>query len=125
MPQVLTHLLHRLRRLEVPCGDRVLLDRFLRCRDEAAFTALVSRHGPLGLRLCRRLLRREQDAEDAFQATFLVLARRAFAIRCRDSLAAWLYGVAYRVASRSRAAGARRQLREAACPDLAPPDPRP
>jgi RNA polymerase sigma factor (sigma-70 family) len=125
MPQAITHLLHRLRRLEVPCGDRALLDRFLHCRDEAAFAALVSRHGPLVLRLCRRMLRKEQDAEDAFQATFLVLARRGFAIRCRGSLAAWLYGVAYRIAARSRAADSRRQLREAPCPDLAPPDPRP
>ena len=88
MPQALTQMLHRLRRLRAPCPDRVLLDRFLRRRDEAAFAALVSRHGPLVLRLSRRWLRNEQDVEDAFQATFLVLARRGFAIRCRDSLAA-------------------------------------
>jgi RNA polymerase sigma factor (sigma-70 family) len=125
MPQTVAYLLQRLRRLEVPGGDRVLLERFLRRRDEAAFAALVGRHGPLVLRLCRRLLRTEQDAEDAFQATFLVLARRAFAIRCGDSLAAWLHGVAYRVASRLRAAGSRRQFREAPGPDLSPPDPRP
>src|SRR5262245_55792085 len=125
MPPALTQLLHRLPRPAVPCPDRVLLDRFLYSRDEAAFTALVSRHGPLVLRLCRRLLRREQDVEDAFQATFLVLARRAFAIRCQDSLAAWLHGVAYRVASRARAADSRQQQHEAPCADLAPPDPHP
>jgi RNA polymerase sigma factor (sigma-70 family) len=123
MPPALTQLLHRLHRLPVPCPDRVLLDRFLYSRDEAAFTALVSRHGPLVLRLCRRLLRQEQDVEDAFQATFLVLARRAFAIRCQDSLAAWLHGVAYRVASRARAAGSRQRQHEAPCADLTPSDP--
>jgi RNA polymerase sigma factor (sigma-70 family) len=125
MPPALTQLLHRLHRLTVPCPDRVLLDRFLSSRDEAAFTALVSRHGPLVLRLCRRLLRQEQDVEDAFQATFLVLARRAFAIRCRDSLAAWLHGVAYRVASRVRAADSRQQQHEAPCAELTPSDPHP
>jgi RNA polymerase sigma factor (sigma-70 family) len=102
----------------------VLLDRFVRCRDEAAFTALVSRHGPLVLRLCRRLLQREHDVEDAFQATFLVLARRAVAVRCRDSLAAWLHGVAYRVASRVRAADARQQSKVPGA-ELTPPDPHP
>jgi RNA polymerase sigma factor (sigma-70 family) len=125
MPQALTQLLHRLRRLRAPCPDRVLLDRFVRSRDEAAFTALVSRHGPLVFRLCRRLLRKEQDVEDAFQATFLVLARRASAIRRRDSLAAWLHGVTYRVASRLRAANSRQHQREAPSSDLTPPDPHP
>jgi RNA polymerase sigma factor (sigma-70 family) len=101
----------------------VLLDRFLLDRNEAAFTTLVSRHGPLVLRLCRRWLRQEHDVEDAFQATFLVLARWACAIRGRDSLAAWLHGVAYRVASRLRTADSRRQQREAPCDDLDPLDP--
>ncbi|HEY7426476.1 MAG TPA: sigma-70 family RNA polymerase sigma factor [Gemmataceae bacterium] len=123
MPQTLTQLLHLLHRQTVPCPDRVLLERFLGCRDEAAFTALVSRYGPMVLRLCRRWLRKEQDVEDTFQATFLVLARRASAIRSRDSLAAWLHGVAYRVASRARTADSRQQLREAPGPDLNPPDP--
>ena len=123
MPQTLTQLLHLLHRQTVPCPDRVLLEHFLGSRAEAAFTALVTRHEPMVLRLCRRWLRKDQDVEDAFQATFLVLACRASAIRGRDCLAAWLHGVAYRVASRTRVADSRQQLREAPSPDLNPPDP--
>ncbi len=67
-------------------SDRQLLDAFLRRRDESAFTALLSRHGPMVLGVCRRLLRQEQDAEDAFQATFLVLFRRGASVRGPDSL---------------------------------------
>jgi RNA polymerase sigma factor (sigma-70 family) len=130
MPQTLPQLLQRLRRLTVPAvlasaTDAVLLDRFLRDRDEAAFTALVGRHGPMVLRLCRRQLGGAHAAEDAFQATFLVLARRAAAIRRRDSLAAWLHGVACRVAARARAAEAGRRRGAAVPADLALADPRP
>jgi RNA polymerase sigma factor (sigma-70 family) len=83
-------------------SDAALLERFVGRRDPEAFAALVGRHGPMVLGLCKRLLRREQDAEDAFQATFLVLARRAPAIGSRDRLASWLYGVARKVAHRAR-----------------------
>src|SRR3954447_19520614 len=70
-----------------------LLERFLQRRDEAAFEALVTRHGPMILGVCRGLLPDPNDAEDAFQATFLVLVRRAGSIRDRDRLGPWLYGV--------------------------------
>jgi RNA polymerase sigma factor (sigma-70 family) len=83
--------------------DALLLERFVRQRDEAAFTALVVRHGPMVLGVCRRLLRQETDVEDAFQASFLVLARKDGGIARRELLAGWLYGVALRVASRLRA----------------------
>jgi RNA polymerase sigma factor (sigma-70 family) len=82
-------------------GDGELLRRFVRARDQAAFELLVWRHGPMVFGLCRRLLRHEQDAEDAFQATFLALARKAGSIGNGNALASWLYKVAYRVACRA------------------------
>jgi RNA polymerase sigma factor (sigma-70 family) len=108
-----------------PAPDAVLLDRFRRDRDEAAFAALVARHGPMVLRLCRRVLGDAQAAEDAFQAAFLVLARRASAVQPPQALAAWLHQVAYRVALKARGASLRRRTRETAVPDLAPADPHP
>ena len=89
-----------------------LLERFVSHRDEAAFSALVARHGPMVLGVCRRLLRDESDVDDAFQATFLVLVRRAGAIRRRELVGHWLFGVAHRVAVRARAVAARRHLHE-------------
>ncbi len=92
--------------------DGQLLERFTSGHREAAelaFRALVERHGPMVLRVCRRLLDDPNDAEDAFQATFLVLLRRAALIRDRGSVAAWLHGVAQRVASRARVESARRR----------------
>ena len=80
--------------------------------DETAFAALVSRHGPMVLGVCRRALRDEHDVEDAFQATFLVLVRRAGSIRDGERVGHWLHGVAHRVAVRARANAARRRLRE-------------
>jgi C-terminal peptidase prc len=93
--------------------DRQLLQRYVAHRDEAAFTALVERHGPLVLRVCRRLLGQAEDAEDAFQATFLVLARRAGSVRWRDSIHGWLHEVASRLAAEVRVKAERRRCHEA------------
>src|SRR5437764_322999 len=92
--------------------DAWLLHRFASDRDEAAFATLVERHGPLVLSVCRRVLGTVQDAEDAFQATFLVLARKAGAIREPDLLGNWLYGVASRIARKARAGVSKRQMHE-------------
>jgi RNA polymerase sigma factor (sigma-70 family) len=92
-------------------ADHDLLQRFILQGDESAFTALVKRYGPMVLGLCLRILRHRQDAEDVFQAVFLVLARKAGTIRQRESLAGWLHRVAYRTAMKLRAANARRHAR--------------
>ena len=89
-----------------------LLERYVAARDEVAFAALVARHGPMVLGVCRRILRDDHDVEDAFQATFLVLVRRAAAIRRRELIGQWLHGVAHRVAVRARAQSARRHVHE-------------
>src|SRR2546423_4475006 len=84
--------------------DAQLLERFIAQRDEAAFESLMWRHGPKVLGVCRRVLRHEQDAEDAFQATFLVLVRKAGSIRRSASVGGWLYRGAYHPAGRARGA---------------------
>src|SRR5437899_2965081 len=110
-------LLRHIRRLAAAGGssrtDPELLDDFCDHRDETAFAALLARHGPMVLRVCRRVLNHEQDAEDAFQATFLVLARNTGSIRKRTALAEWLHGVAYRTAMKAKRSAARRRDHEA------------
>src|SRR5581483_9825411 len=103
-------------------SDGELLQRFITLRDEAAFAALVDRHGALVLRVARRILGNEHAAEDVFQATFLVLARRAAAIGRRELLANWLYGVAQRLALRAKCQAAARRKREGSVPPREIPD---
>ena len=106
-------------------SDRQLLERFLtadHAEAEAAFTFLVERHGPMVLHVCRQVLADSHDAQDAFQATFLVFLRRAGAIRKRDSLASWLFGVAMRVARRARYAVIVRRIHERHAGDVAADD---
>jgi hypothetical protein len=89
--------------------DRELLERFIDRQDRAAFAALMQRHGPMVRGVCWRLLRHEADTDDAFQATFLVMLRKARSIRKRRSLGSWLYGVAFRTALRARAPSRRNE----------------
>jgi RNA polymerase sigma factor (sigma-70 family) len=93
-------------------AERQLLQRFLVERDEAAFEAILARHGPMVVGVCRRVLNDPHEVEDAFQATFLILVRRARDIRDQDLLGPWLYGVAHRVAVRARAVASRRSDHE-------------
>ncbi|HTU90975.1 MAG TPA: sigma-70 family RNA polymerase sigma factor [Gemmataceae bacterium] len=116
---VLSAVIHHLRSLvensgEARLSDRQLLERYLNCRDEAAFAVLVRRHGNLVLSACRRVLTEEADVEDAFQATFLVLLRKAPSVRWQTSIGNWLFGVAHRIAVRARADALRRRQESAA-----------
>jgi RNA polymerase sigma factor (sigma-70 family) len=109
MPPPTATLLEYLRRLRHPSSaDADLLSRWVHQRDEQAFAALVSRHGPMVLGVCRRILGDVHEAEDAFQATFLILARKAATLRNPEALAGWLHGVAARLAYKARTAARRR-----------------
>jgi RNA polymerase sigma factor (sigma-70 family) len=92
--------------------DGQLLDRFLAQRDDASFESLIQRHGPMVLGVCRRVLRNEADAEDAFQATFLVLVRKAASIVPRGMVGNWLYGVAHNTARKAKVMNSKRRARE-------------
>jgi RNA polymerase sigma factor (sigma-70 family) len=120
-------LVHHLRRAVARQGpggldDAQLLQNFVRSGDPAAFEVLVWRHGSVVLNVCRRVLRDAQEAEDAFQATFLVLARKARTIGKGSSLAGWLYRVAYRIALRARPSALRCGSLPNDLPDLGSPD---
>jgi RNA polymerase sigma factor (sigma-70 family) len=123
---IVLHHIHELldRSISEEASDAELVERFLAQRDEAAFGTLVRRHGSLVLRVCQRVLHDSHAAEDAFQATFFILARKAATIRRQESMAGWLYAVAFRVAQRARSQGLKRQRQErvltdqAACPPV-------
>lgn len=104
--------------------DRELVARFLAGQEEAVFEVFVRRHGPMVYRVCWRVLQHSQDAEDAFQATFLLLAQKLRTVRNRDSLASWLHGVAHRVALKAKAQVATRRQHEqqASIYQAVPPD---
>jgi DNA-directed RNA polymerase specialized sigma24 family protein len=91
--------------------DGELLERFASLREESALATLVRRHAAMVWSVCRRMLNNHHDVEDAFQATFLVLVRKAAFIRPRDKVANWLYGVAYQTAVRTRATSAKQSIR--------------
>jgi cytochrome c peroxidase len=105
-------------------SDQHLLQQFSDHRDEAAFGTLLRRHGPMVFDVCRGVLSNEADAEDAFQASFLILARKAVSIRKKESVGSWLHGVAYRTALKARAQSATRHKNEARAParTIAEPD---
>src|SRR5947209_3323718 len=124
MATSLSGFLRRLRREEAETwqgpGDRELVERLLAGPDDPAFEAVVRRHGPMVYRVCWRALQQEQDTEDCFQATFLVLARQLHTVRKHASLASWLHGVAHRLALKARAqAATRRRHEQNATPDKA------
>ncbi len=123
----LRNVLEHLRLADGGLTDAQLLTRFLQGRDECAFAALVRRHGPMVLGVCRRILGHAHDAEDAFQATFLILARKAASVTRREAVASFLYGVAYRTALRAKARASRRraterQVEEMPHPAVEPPE---
>ncbi len=107
---------------ETDLSDGQLLECFVSHRDEAAFSALVRRHGPMVWGVCRRVLRSHHDAEDAFQATFLVLVRKAASITPREMVANWLYGVAHQTARKARATMGKRQAREKQVNEMPEPE---
>src|SRR6516225_8951267 len=108
----------------VSLSDGQLLERFAIRQEENAFAELLYRHGPMVLGVCRRILRHDHDAEDAFQATFLVLVRRAASIIKRPSVASWLFGVAYRIARKAKSREHRRRSyeRQVVSKPMADPD---
>jgi RNA polymerase sigma factor (sigma-70 family) len=121
-------LIRSVRDLAEPSGlgglpDRELVERFADRGDGESFALLVRRHGPMVLGVCRRVLGHEQDAEDVFQAVFLVLSRKAGALRRKDAVGPWLFGVARRLALRARQKGRERQARETRVPERSAGDP--
>jgi RNA polymerase sigma factor (sigma-70 family) len=102
-------------------SDSELLQRYVTQRDQAAFAVLLRRHGPMVLGVCRRVLRDPHDVDDAFQATFLVLVRKASSIAPRERVGAWLHGVAYRTSLKAQAMNSRRRHKQQSLEDLPAP----
>jgi RNA polymerase sigma factor (sigma-70 family) len=120
--RALEHLRHSLRRSDTAAlSDGQLLERFIHRQEEAAFETLVRRHGPMVLGVCRRVLGNVHDADDAFQATFLVLVRKAASVVPRERVGNWLYGVAYHTALKARGTSARRRGKERQVSDMPEP----
>src|SRR5438552_15234151 len=117
----LQKVLERFRQTGASPTDGQLLARFVAARDEDSFAALVRRHGPIVLGVCRRVLHDFHDAEDAFQATFLVLAKKAASLVVGESLGCWLYEVACRTALEACTLSARRRSRERPMKDMPHP----
>jgi RNA polymerase sigma factor (sigma-70 family) len=122
-PAILLREVRKLAEQSAGPPDRLLLEQFIDRRDEAAFALLVARHGPMVLAVCRAMLGNHHDAEDAFQATFLVLARKADSIRNRDSVGSWLHGVAHQLARNLQARARRRRSHETRTPAMPAADP--
>src|SRR5262245_13414732 len=120
---LLWHLRRRAGGAASESSDGQLLERFALQHDEGAFAALMGRHGPMVLGVCQRVLPDAADVEDAFQATFLMLVRKAGSIRKQSSVAGWLYRVAYHAAIRTKADAACRQAREQCVRDRPPVQP--
>ena len=110
--------------VDVAPTDPQLLERFVLRQDAVAMATLIERHGPMVLGVCRRVLNHEQEAEDAFQSTFLVLVRRAATLERPELLGNWLYGVAYRTAQKARVRLARRRHHEGRVQPMPPAQPR-
>jgi RNA polymerase sigma factor (sigma-70 family) len=113
-----------LRQADAPLTDGELLEQYVRHHDESAFEALLHRHGPMVLGVCRRVLANEADAEDAFQATFLVLVRKAGSIVPRALVGNWLYGVAHNTARKAKTMRGKRRVQQLHATDEAPVKPR-
>ncbi len=111
-----------LRQIAAGKTDGQLLASFIEQKDEAAFEALVHRHGPMVFGVCRRIIGNHHDAEDAFQATFLVLARKASSVKPRERVANWLHGVALRTAMKVKATTAKRRGREKQVTEMPEPE---
>ena len=123
MQVVLAELKKLASRRDNQTADRELLNRFRANRDEAAFAEIVRRHEPMLLRLCRRVLHNPHDAEDICQAAFLLLAQKVTCIRWHESIAGWLYQVAYRMSLKARRSAKSRKRHEAASSSASPSDP--